>query len=709
MSKTLYCRYFAFSALTSLSMDAWSEAPPTTLPDIQVEGRHLSGDGGSYKAEAITVGTKAALAPIDVPQSVSVITQTRMNDQNLLTIGDVLNEVTGVSIAPWDSITQQYYSRGYSLDMAYDGVPVYGGTSGIQEYDMSIYERVEVLRGPAALFMGSGSGGGLVNMVRKRGLYEPSASLTTSIGSWNNHRVMVDAGAPLDAEGRLRSRVVASWQEQDYFWDVSHKDKWLTYATLDYQLTPRTVVSLTGSHQEDHMESPNMGLPAYTDGRFLDVSRSTHVYPEWARFAYETTEVALDLEHVFDNGWQLKGKLLDRTQDKFWKDAFPAPGAGAGVDPDTGVIARYNRRKNDSDFERRAFDLYLSGPFSTLGRNHHATIGYNRDRLFTRSRSVNAAPFFDVPVNNPDIVSEPDFVYTNGTENETTQNGIYGQLRLSLAGPLTLVLGGRSSNFEYRSRNVAPSAVTGWTSSRKETGEFTPYGAVIYAFTDNLNGYVSYSDIFIPQAQQTADGASLEPRVGAQWETGLKASFLDGAVGASIALFRTNDTNRAMSDLNNPGFFISAGEVEVEGWEMEITGQPSENLNLSVGYSYLTSEYVEDQFSPGQKFSLYEPRHSLKTYAKYRLLDGEFKGLFVGGGVHVSSGTDGSSDTPLRSQGGYALASAQIGYEVNDKTSVALMGNNLFDRHYYARVGNLNTYNTYGEPRSFTLVLRSGF
>lgn len=707
MSTTPRRHCFALSALALLGADAWAEERATRLPDIRINAHQQGVDNGSYKAETVAVGSKVALDPVDVPQSVSVVTRTRMDDQNLLTIGDVLNEVTGVSVAPWDSITQQYYSRGYSLDMAYDGVPVYGGISGIQEYDMAIYERVEVLRGPAALFMGSGSGGGLVNMVRKRGLYEPGVTLTTSLGSWDNQRVMLDAGAPLDAEGRLRSRVVASWQEQDFFWDVSHKKKWLTYATLDYQLTPDTVLSLTGSHQEDHMDSPSMGLPAYTDGRFLDVSRSTHVYPEWARFAYETTEVALDLEHAFGNGWQLKSKLLKRTQDKFWKDAFPSP--GAGVDPDTGMIARYNRRKNDSDFERQAFDLYLSGPFSALGRTHQATLGYNQDRLLNSSRSVNAAQFLGVPISNPDRVPEPAFVYTNGAENETTQNGVYGQLRLSLADPLTLVLGWRSSDFEFRNRAVAPSAATAWNTSRKESGEFTPYGALIYAFTDSINGYVSYSDIFVPQAQQSVAGTSLEPRIGAQWETGLKASFLDGAVGASIALFRTTDTNRAMSDLNNPGFFLSAGEVRVEGWELEISGRPSANLNLSLGYSYLTSRYVEDRFSPGEKFSLYEPRHSLKSYAKYRVLDGAFKGLFVGGGLHISSGTDGSSDTPLRSQGGYTLANGQIGYEFNDKTSLALLGNNLFDRHYYARVGNLNTYNTYGEPRNFSLVLRSAF
>jgi outer membrane receptor for ferric coprogen and ferric-rhodotorulic acid len=705
MRLTQYRHYLAFSTLASLGVESYAQVPTTTLPDVVVNASFHDDDAGSYKANTVSVGSKVALSPRQIPQSVSVITQARMTDQNLTTIGDALNEVTGVSISPWDSSTHQYYSRGYTMDMAYDGVPVYGGASGIQEFDLSIYERVEVLRGPAALFMGSGQGGGLVNLVRKRGLFNPALSLTTSTGSWDNHRMVIDAGGPLDAEGRLRSRFVASWQEHDYFWDVSHKNKWLTYGSLDYQLTPDTVVSLSATHQQDHTDSPSMGLPAYTDGRFLDVSRSTHVYPDWARFAYDTTEIAFDVEHAFANGWQLKGKVLNRTQDKFWKDAFPSP--GAGVDPATGTISSYNRRSSDVDMERKAFDLYVSGPFEVFKREHTATVGYNWDSFVTHNRSVNAPPFRDVPLDNPNAVPEPDFVFTNGNESEVSQNGVYGQLRLSLTDPLTLVLGGRSSNFERRSRSVAPSAATRWSSSQKETGEFTPYGGLIYAITDHINGYVSYSDIFMPQGQETATGTTLEPRVGAQWETGLKASFLDDKLGASVAVFRTTDTNRAMLDQVNPGFYVSAGEVRVEGWETEITGQPIPSLNLSVGYSYLTSHYVEDQTRSGQKFSLFEPRHSLKSYAKYRMLDGRLKGLFVGGGIHINSGTDGTSDSALRSQGGYALVNGQIGYELSGKTSLALIGNNLFDRTYYARVGNLNTYNTYGDPRNFTVVFRT--
>lgn len=693
-------RAWVFGSLAMLAADAQAQES-YQLPSITVTSEQAD-DTGSYAPSSVAVGSKIKVSPLEVPQSVSVITRQRIEDQNLITLGDALNEVTGVTVSPWDTLTSQIRSRGYLMDVAYDGVPVFG-SSGRQEYDLAIYDRVEVLRGPAALFMGSGQGGGLVNLVRKRGLEQRSASLSASAGSWDNYRTEIDVGGPLDAAGRLRSRFVGSWQERDFFWDVTHQEKWLGYGALDFSLTPDTVVGVSFTHQEDHTDSPNSGQPAYSDGRFLDLPRSTHVYPDWNRMGFETTEVALDIEHSFANGWQLKSKVLERNQDMLWTDSFP----GTGVDPATNLIARYNTRSSDADIRQQAFDIYLSGPFELLGRSHQMTTGYNINRAFSKQKYMSGEPTLDVPVDNPNVVPELHPVYTSGYEEDTEQQGVYGQLRLSVTDPLTLILGARASDFERKGRYVAPSAPTAWNTSGKETGEFTPYGGLVYYLTPGITSYLSYSDIFVPQGQRTVEGTRLEPRIGAQWEAGLKGQFFDRRLNASMAIFRTRDTNRSMQDVANPGFFYAAGEVEVEGWELEVSGQPTPNLNLSVGYAYINSTYLEDMRNEGKAFSLFEPKHSLKSYTKYQFSEGALRGAFIGGGLQVSSGSDGTSDSPLRGQGGYALASAQLGYQIADNTSVALLGNNLFDREYYARVGGLNSYNTVGEPRSFALVLRT--
>lgn len=702
MLQTYLGRVMILGSLAVIAINSYAK-DSIQLPALTVKSERY-GDPSSYAPSSIAVGSKIGVSPLEIPQSVSVITQQRIEDQNLITIGDALNEVTGVTVSPWDTLTHQYRSRGYIMDVAYDGVPVYG-SNGNQEYDLAIYDRVEVLRGPAALFMGAGQGGGLVNLVRKRGREERGGSVSASTGSWNNHRAVVDVGGPLDAAGRLRSRFVGSWQEQDYFWDVSHKEKWLGYGTLDYLITPNTVLGVTFTHQEDHADSPSMGLPAYTDERFLDVPRSTHVYPDWNEMGFETTEFAVDLEHRLANGWLIKSKIMQRDQDKFWTDSFPA----TGVDPETNLIARYNRRATDADIQQRAFDIYASGPFDLLGRSHQLTIGYNKNIVFSEQKYMNGTPVFDVPLDNPNMVPELDPIYTSGYEEKTDQQGVYSQLRLSIIDPLVLVLGARVSDFEREGRYVPPSAPTEWSASGKETGEFTPYAGLVYYLAPNVTGYVSYSDIFMPQGQRTVGGARLDPRIGAQWEAGLKGQFFDNSLNASMAIFRTRDTNRSMQDPDNPGFFFAAGEVEVEGWELEVSGKPVPNLNLSVGYAYINSKYLEDRNNEGKIFSLFEPKHSLKSYAKYDFSEGPLQRAFVGAGLHVNSGNDGTSNSSRRSQSGYAVASAQVGYQLAEQTSLALIGNNLFDRHYYARVGGLNTYNTVGDPRNFMLVMRSDF
>ncbi|MNF12507.1 Fe(3+)-pyochelin receptor precursor [compost metagenome] len=60
-------------------------------------------------------------------------------------------------------------------------------------------------------------------------------------------------------------------------------------------------------------------------------------------------------------------------------------------------------------------------------------------------------------------------------------------------------------------------------------------------------------------------------------------------------------------------------------------------------------------------------------------------------------------------QGGYSIASAQMGYAFNKHLSATLTANNLFDRTYYERVDSAWGSNFYGEPRNLTFTLRAKY
>jgi outer membrane receptor for ferric coprogen and ferric-rhodotorulic acid len=679
--------------------------PPVRLAPVTVmapDHRPATSEGSdSYRATSVTVGGKDATPILEIPQSVSVITRRRIEDQNLVTSDDALREVTGVTVTAWDGSSFQIRSRGYLMESTYDGIPSFGGLNALQQYDLAIYDRLEVLRGPAGLFQGSGQPGGVVNFVRKRGMATAGGAAAASVGSWSNHHGELEVGGPLNKEATLRSRFVVAGQDRDYFYDHAHGRRGTVYGTLDYDLTPDTEVSLYTAYQDDRT-SPFSGLPAYADGRFLNVPRSTNPYPGWTFYDTTISTVAAELEHRFGNGWKVNTRASRVSYDNGLHDAFPA----TGINRATG-LANYTRRGWEYESTRDAVDVYATGPFALLGRQHGLTVGVNHERyggdtLYGATTTVAGVSFL-----NPDTVAKPPMPpYVRGYQDETEQTGLYSQVRLSVTDPLSVMLGARVSNFAQRSRNKAPATPTPWADGARENGQVTPSAGIVYRLADTMTAYASYADIFMPQTARTVQGDTLEPRVGEQVELGVKGSFNDGRLIASAAVFRTRDVNRSFNDPANPGFFLAAGQVEVKGWEAELSGSPMPNLEMTLGYTNMTTRYGAHPTLANTPFSLFEPRHSLKLYGNYRFDGGRW---FAGGGLQLTSAVIGSGVPGVREQGGYAVASAQLGYRLDRATTVALAVNNLFDRTYYARVGGLNSYNTYGDPRNVTLSLRTRF
>ncbi|MDR1646468.1 MAG: TonB-dependent receptor plug domain-containing protein, partial [Zoogloeaceae bacterium] len=278
---------YALLAATGFISSAWAQAQeqtPVVLEPIEVTGdRYLS---------EVSVAGKDPVKPREIPQSVSVITRERIEDQGLVTVEDALKQVTGVTVLSSDTLTSQFRSRGYGLNASFDGLPSSNSLTAFSQLDLALYERVEVLRGPAGLFQGTGNLGGTVNLVRKRGQKEFTASGSISAGSWNNYGVEADVGGPLNASGSLRGRLVVSGNDRGYFYDHTKTDKYLGYAALDWDITPATTLSVSFASQDTKTRAPSFGLTSWASPRFglLDVSRSTNLTTKWSRIQWTTQD-----------------------------------------------------------------------------------------------------------------------------------------------------------------------------------------------------------------------------------------------------------------------------------------------------------------------------------------------------------------------------------------------------------------------------------
>jgi outer membrane receptor for ferric coprogen and ferric-rhodotorulic acid len=689
-----------------------ADAEETTMKEVVVTA---PSGLGSYKAPAATIG-KVRLAPKEIPNSVSVLTRKQMDDQDMTSISEAMKQTTGVTVIANDTTNNQYYVRGYGLGVMYDGVPSYNGMTPSHQFDLAAYEQIEVLRGPAGLMRGSGEPGGVVNYVKKRPRDTFGASWETSAGSWENYRAEGDVTGPLNEQKTLRGRVVVSDEDRNYFYDHTRSKKWLGLGALEFDVAPATTLSLSVTGQDQDVKAPWSGLPAVlnltdpTNGVYplLDVPRSTLNVPDWGRMRYHTEETAGGVEHRFDNQWVAKALVNHREQHQYYKYAFTS----TAVNPTNNLVS-YRSFQGDYLYTRDGYDLYADGPFSLFGRTHNLLVGFNSEVYNSNGRSGNGPNFTNVRFGDVSTIIEPAISYTSGSESETTQHGLYSQARLSIADPLTVVAGARTTTFKIRTRNISPSAATEWKDGAKASNEITPYAAFLYNVTRQVTIYGSYADIFVPQTQLKADGGTLDPRTGRQFELGTKADIVDDKLAASFAVFDIRDKNRAYADPAYPSssFYLNAGEIESRGWEVEAVGQALPGLEIITGYTNLGTRYLKDRANEGKSYSIASPRHQLKLWGNYTFApDSVLSGFTAGLGVLAQSKTQ--STRGWRDQlmeGGYAVVNARIGYQINKSYSVSLLANNLFDRKYYETVGTPNIYNFYGEPRNFKLTLKATY
>ncbi|HCF5960309.1 TPA: Fe(3+)-pyochelin receptor FptA [Pseudomonas aeruginosa] len=692
----------ALSPLAAAVADARKDGE-TELPDMVISGESTSAN----QPPGVTTLGKVPLKPRELPQSASVIDHERLEQQNLFSLDEAMQQATGVTVQPFQLLTTAYYVRGFKVDsFELDGVPALLGNTASSPQDMAIYERVEILRGSNGLLHGTGNPAATVNLVRKRPQREFAASTTLSAGRWDRYRAEVDVGGPLSASGNVRGRAVAAYEDRDYFYDVADQGTRLLYGVTEFDLSPDTLLTVGAQYQ--HIDSiTNMaGVPMAKDGSNLGLSRDTYLDVDWDRFKWDTYRAFGSLEQQLGGGW--KGKVSAEYQEADSRLRYA--GSFGAIDPQTGDGGQLMGAAYKFKSIQRSLDANLNGPVRLFGLTHELLGGVTYAQGETRQ---DTAPFLNLPntpVNvyrwDPHGVPRPQIgQYTSPGTTTTTQKGLYALGRIKLAEPLTLVVGGRESWWDQ------DTPATRFKPGRR----FTPYGGLIWDLARDWSWYVSYAEVYQPQAdRQTWNSEPLSPVEGKTYETGIKGELADGRLNLSLAAFRIDLENNPQEDPDHPGppnnpFYISGGKVRSQGFELEGTGYLTPYWSLSAGYTYTSTEYLKDsQNDSGTRYSTFTPRHLLRLWSNYDL-PWQDRRWSVGGGLQAQSDYSVDYRGVSMRQGGYALVNMRLGYKIDEHWTAAVNVNNLFDRTYYQSLSNPNWNNRYGEPRSFNVSLRGAF
>lgn len=690
---------------------AETAADPTTLDKVVVKGERAEG----YSVRRTSAGTRFDLAPREIPQSVSIISHQRIEDQNLDDIIDVLGNTTGVSSTQSDTERTEFYARGFYIDSyQFDGLPtqmVQNWSYGDSGLDLALYDRVEVVRGATGLLSGAGNPSASVNLIRKHAdSAELAGSVSVNVGSWGRTRTTVDVGSALNASGTVRGRVIGSYLDTDAQMDRYNQHKTLGYMVIDADLTPDTQLSVGYDYQQKRANGATWGgFPMlFSDGTSTGYDESFNASPNWTYWDTTSKRAFATLEHGFANGWKFKiGATHDETKadDKLFYPAYNdwVTGAsffdkntGAGISPSAGF---YNtERKVD------AIDGFVDGPFQLFGREHQfmAGLSYNkRDYANYGDYQVGGAGLawdpFSSYLNWTGNISEPNWnPLSLASEGTITQKAGYAATRLSLADPLKLIIGARYTDWKSEGE--------GADRSHKVT---TPYAGLVFDINDTYSTYASYTEIFQPQMLKDRNGSYLDPVDGKSYEVGVKGAWFDNRLNASVAVFRIEQDNVGQSTgepvIGGTGgetAYIAARGTVSRGFEFELNGELAPGWNATFGASRYVAKDINDA-----DINTNLPQTTLKLFTSYT--PQSLTALTVGGGANWQNRIYYAVPAYGRiEQDGYALVSAFVRYRISPEFSVQANLNNLLDKKYYSQI---NGYGAFGDGRNGSLTFTWSF
>lgn len=698
----------AMTMLVSPFIYAESTEKGNILPTIRLKADSEQ-QTNNYAAHTASIALPLKLSIKEIPQSVSVITQQRMQDQGLTTLVEVAENVTGVSVNRYETNRGGLYSRGFVIDnYIIDGIPTTYSlpwSSGEIFSSTAIYDHIDIVRGSTGLTTGTGNPSAAINMVRKRATSKvPAANIEVSGGSWDNYRVLGDISNRLNQSGSLRGRAVAQYEQGDSFTDLLSKQRLTLLLTGEADITDSTLLSVGVSYQEDDPRGPIWGgLPAYfSDGSRTSWRKGLTTSQDWTRWNIKYTNWFADLTQKISENWNIKlayshGKR-EADSKLFYVSGNPDKTTGLGL---SGFAGSY-----DVDVDQDDVTLQLDGKFNLFGQNHRVVAGYqylNQDfSALSRSGSTQTpSSIYDWNTSLP----EPAWSAWILSEKYTVkQNAVFAATQLTLLDPLKLILGGRLTQYE---KNIPLKNKT-----IEYDHEFIPYAGLIYDINPTYSAYVSYTSIFQPQDAKDINNNYLDPIEGNSTEIGVKSSWFDQRLNGSLALFQIKQDHLAQAVGTIPGTietaYRAAEGTESKGFELELSGKVTDQWNITAGYSQYKATDAN-----GADVNSQLPRKQIQTYTTYQLPD-KWEALTIGGGInwqsetYIKASNAPKNADPRVEQGAYALVNLMAKYKISKDFSAQLNINNVFNQNYY---GIFATYGqiTQGAPRNATLTFRYNF
>lgn len=673
------------------------------LPSMTVIESRLYEDAyGPVQGIAATrsaTGTKTDTPIIETPQSISVISRKEMDMRNVRDVGDAVSYTSGISAGSTGETTlfggNNIRVRGYggsgsagsSFNEYLDGLKLQGTSFASSNLDPWLFERVEVLKGPASVLFGQTQPGGIVNMVSKRPHADMINEVRLGTGNFDEASAAFDLGSTSGDQWLFR--VVGLGLRGKTQQDHSKRERQLLAPSLRWT-DGTTDITLLAHYQRDDINAsilstlPRDGLFSNPNGRApLSFRVGDPGFEHWDR---ETWSLGYLFNHQFSDALTFRQNLrfTNNKLDSNWLYR-------RSLEPDQRTLQRsaFSAKDNSDDL---TIDNQLELKFDTGALEHTLLAGVDYQHLSSdtlRGFESSGVPSIDLfnPIYNQ-YIPEPPIYQHNATKIE--QLGFYLQDQIKI-GSLSLLAGIRYDDAKNTAENKLNS-----TASRESDDEITARVGVIYNFAMGIAPYASYSESFQPVSGTDFYGSQFKPMKGKQYEVGVKYQPPGTDHLVTLSAFDLTQENMTTADPVNAGFRIQTGEVQTRGVELETKVGLNDNLNVVAAYTYLDDEVTKSNSGDQGNRRPQIPKQTASLWANYSLSSGPLSGVGAGMGVRYMGETEGDSGNTF-SVPSYTLVDLAGHYDL-EKSTFGLTGwyasfnvNNLFDKYYVASCSALST------------------
>jgi outer membrane receptor for ferric coprogen and ferric-rhodotorulic acid len=683
--RTLFVALMMALPLISSAEEAMPAAETETLPEVAVKAGASDEAKPSEKTKSYTVKSTATATRLnttlrETPQSISVITRQQLDDFRILSVNDALSYATGIKVEQFETDRTEYTARGFNItSFQIDGLnsPISFSGTNYGDLDVAVYDRIEVLRGANGLLAGTGNPSATINFIRKRPIREFQAKFDLSAGSWDNRRLDADVSSPLNADGSVRGRLVAAHQNRNSYLDRYSTERNVIYGVIEADLTDSTNLALGHTYQQNDSRGNNFGSLAllYADGSKRDYKVSDSTAPEWSSRNVDTNITFAELTHYLNNDWKVKGQLTHKET----TSKGPHNYVYGNEDRATGLGLFSYPVVYDFETEDNVADIYANGPFELAGRKHELVVGATLSKTsmkeFSRLGSTIGAALgsFDAAGSFP----QPTFAAeTKDSDYESTTTNIYTAVKLNPTDALKVTMGGSLLRYELEGEAY------GTLQEAKENNKLTPYVGAIFDLNDTHSVYASYTGIYRPQVELGADRKTLAPLKGKNYEAGVKSEWFNKKLNSSFALFRTEQENQAQAIGTVPdrlGRLVTSYEgiqATSKGYEFDVSGEVTDNLNINAGYTRLMSVKGDQD----QNVNPFVPRHLVHLTTVYNVP--LIHNLKVGASLNWQSETHVDIGTVRYEQDSYATLNLMANYKIDNHWSTAVNLYNVTDEKY---------------------------